>query len=62
MDAEGVEVFHACHGEAVVVSIADDFKFYFLPTLEAFFYEHLGSESEGALSEFLKLLFVLTDT
>ena len=62
VDAQGVEVLHACHGEAVVVGIADYLKLYLFPALQALFHEHLGSEGEGTLGNLLEHLLVLADT
>ena len=47
VDAQWVEVLHRSHREAMVVGIANDLKLYLFPTLEAFLYQHLGSECEG---------------
>ena len=62
VDAQGVEVLHAGHGEAVVVGIADNLELYLLPALQALFNKNLGSESEGALCNLLEHLLVLADT
>ena len=62
VDAQGVEVLHACHGEAVVVGIANNLELNLLPTLQALLYEHLGSKSESTLGNLLEHLLVLADT
>ena len=62
VDAQGVEVLHAGHGEAVVVGIADDLKLYLLPSLQTLLNENLGGKGEGALGYLLEHLLVLADT
>ncbi len=62
MDAEGVEVLHRGHGEAVVAGVADALELYLLPPLQALLHEHLGREGEGALRYLAEGLLVGTDT
>ena len=60
--AQRIEVFHAGHGETMVVGIADNLELYLLPALQALFNKNLGSESEGALCYLLEHFLVLADT
>ena len=62
MNAQRVEVFHACHREAVVVGIADYLEFNFLPTLQRLFYQNLLGESERAFGQFNEGFLVRTNT
>ena len=62
MDTQRVKVFHAGYCEAMVVSVADHFKFDFFPAFQRFFYQNLFRESKGAFSQFQEFFFVGTDT
>ena len=62
MNAQRVEVFHACHGEAVVVGVADYLEFDFLPAFQGFFHQNLLGERERTFSQLDKRFLVRTDT
>ena len=62
MDAQRVEVFHACHGEAVVIGVADYLEFDFLPAFQGFFHQNLLGERERTFSQLDKRFLVRTDT
>ena len=62
MDAQRVEVFHTCYGEAVVVGVADYLEFDFFPTFQGFFHQDLLGERERTFSQFDKRFLVRTDT
>ena len=62
MDAQRVEVFHACHSETVVVGIADYLELYFLPAFQGFFHQYLFGESERAFGQLDECFLVRTDT
>ena len=62
MDAQRVEVFHACYGEAVVVGIADHLEFNLFPALQGLFHQNLLGESKRALGQFQEFFLVGTDT
>ena len=51
VDAQGVEVFHGCDGEAVVIGVAYDLELYLLPSLQALFDQYLVGEGKGALGQ-----------
>ena len=61
MDTQRVEIFHACHRETVVVSIADYFELNFFPTFQRLFYKNLFRESERAFGQLQELFFILAD-
>ena len=62
MDAQRVEVFHAGHGEAMVVGIADDLELDFFPAFQGFFYQNLRGEGEGTFSQFDEFFLIGADT
>ena len=55
VDAHGVEVLHVADGDAVVVGVADDLVFDFLPAFQVFLDEDLGGRRESPLEGFLEL-------
>ena len=61
MDAERVEVFHIADRNTVVVAVADDFIFDFLPALEALLDEYLRGEGEGFGGEGAELVRVVAE-
>ena len=61
VNAEGVEVFHVADRDAVVETVADNFIFYFFPTFETLFHEHLGRERESLFSKFIEFFFVVAE-
>ena len=62
VDAQRVEVLHACHGETVVVGIADYLELDFFPTFQGFFYQDLLGKGERAFGKFNEGFFVRADT
>ena len=61
MDAQGVEVLHRGHGEAMVVGVAYALELNLLPSLEAFLDQYLRGEGECALCQFYESLLVGAD-
>ncbi len=59
--AQRVEVFHVAHGDAVVVSVADNFVFDFFPSPQRFFHENLRRERQRFLHQFAKLAVVVAE-
>jgi len=60
-DAQGVEVLHRGHGEAVVVGIADALELNLLPALQRLFHQDLRCKGEGTLGQLAELLLIGTD-
>ena len=61
MDAQRIEVLHVAHGDAVVVSVAHHFVFYFLPSLQRLLHQYLRGESKGFLSLHLQFLIIIAE-
>ena len=62
MYAERVEVLHVADGDAVVVAVAHDLVFDFLPPAQGLLDQHLGREGEGLAGQGFKLLLVLAES
>ena len=62
VNAQRVEVFHVADRNTVVETVADNFIFYFFPTFETLFHEHLGRERESLLGKFIEFFFVVAET
>ena len=61
MDAERVEILHVADGYAVVVAVAHDLVFDFLPAPQRLLHEHLRGERERLAGDCVKLLLVLAE-
>ena len=62
MYAERVEVLHVADCDAVVVAVAHDLVFDFLPSAQGLLDQHLGREGEGLAGQGFKLLLVLAES
>lgn len=62
MDTERIKVFHVAYCDAVVVGIADDFVFDFLPAFKRLFNQDLRRQGQGASCHVAELLLVVGKT
>ena len=61
VDAERVEVLHIADRDAVVIAVANDLIFDFLPAFQAFFDEDLGRKGERFLGQGTELRLIVAE-
>mmetsp|Transcript_18365 Transcript_18365/g.28644 ORF Transcript_18365/g.28644 Transcript_18365/m.28644 type:complete len:839 (-) Transcript_18365:393-2909(-) len=59
--AEGVEVLHVAHGDAVVAAVAHDLVLHLLPPLQALLHQDLRGQAEGLRGHLAQVRLVAAD-